>query len=126
MVSDLEQAPPSTRRWLAPSAYVLMLLAAGGAFLAIRSIGETLIAPPAPEISIPLGKTATGQVNVIAHVLTVLAAVIVLGHLLGRGFRYLGQPPVLGEIVAGILLGPSLLGAISPAAMHALVPDPAD
>src|SRR5262249_7140060 len=33
-----------------------------------------------------------------------------------------GQPPVIGEVVAGILLGPSLLGAISPDAMHLLIP----
>src|SRR5437879_4578627 len=29
---------------------------------------------------------------------------------LAKGFAYLGQPPVIGEVVAGIVLGPSLLG----------------
>ena len=29
-------------------------------------------------------------------------------------FRLLGQPPVIGEVVAGILLGPSLLGRVAP------------
>lgn len=30
--------------------------------------------------------------------------------ILAKCFAYLGQPPVIGEIVAGIVLGPSLLG----------------
>ena len=33
------------------------------------------------------------------------------GLLLAKGFAYLGQPPVIGEVIAGIVLGPSLLGA---------------
>ena len=47
----------------------------------------------------------------LSQVLLALAAVIVTGLLLGRVLRYFGQPPVIGEIVAGIVLGPSLLGA---------------
>jgi Kef-type K+ transport system membrane component KefB len=38
-----------------------------------------------------------------------LALVIVLARLLGAAARRIGQPPVLGEILAGILLGPTLL-----------------
>ena len=37
---------------------------------------------------------------------------------MGRLFRAIGQPPVIGEVVGGLLLGPSLLGAISPDAYH--------
>src|SRR5262249_26226399 len=33
-----------------------------------------------------------------------------------------GQPPVIGEVIAGILLGPSLLGRLSPDAMAFLFP----
>ena len=32
---------------------------------------------------------------------------------------------MIGEVIAGILLGPSLLGAISPEALHLLIPSPA-
>jgi Kef-type K+ transport system membrane component KefB len=42
--------------------------------------------------------------------LAALAALVLLGRLLGYLFRGVGQPPVIGEVVAGILLGPSLLG----------------
>ncbi|MBC7851897.1 MAG: cation:proton antiporter [Pirellulaceae bacterium] len=57
------------------------------------------------------------------HLLLALAAVIVAGRLLGIVFRWIGQPPVIAEVIAGILLGPSLLGAISPAAQEYLLPD---
>ena len=48
--------------------------------------------------------------NVLLRVLIALTAVIVVGLILARCFAYIGQPPVIGEVVAGILLGPSLLG----------------
>ncbi len=64
--------------------------------------------------------------DVFLHVLATLAAVLALGFVLGRICRRLGQPAVIGEMIAGILLGPSLLGAISPGAMHLLIPSVAD
>jgi Kef-type K+ transport system membrane component KefB len=48
--------------------------------------------------------------DALTHVLIALIAVIVTGRVLARLFIYLGQPPVIGEVVGGILLGPSLLG----------------
>ena len=37
-----------------------------------------------------------------------LALILVLARLLGAIARKFGQPPVVGEILAGILLGPTL------------------
>jgi Kef-type K+ transport system membrane component KefB len=48
--------------------------------------------------------------------LATLAVVIVAARLLGIVFAYFRQPPVVGEMVAGILLGPSLLGRVWPQA----------
>ncbi len=48
--------------------------------------------------------------DALPHVLLALAAVIVTGRALGGALARLGQPPVIGEVLAGILLGPSLLG----------------
>lgn len=60
--------------------------------------------------------------HILLHLLVALAAVIALGRLLGSLFRYIGQPPVIGEVVAGLMLGPSLLGALWPAAGSWLLP----
>lgn len=46
----------------------------------------------------------------VAAVLIALGAVIVTGQILARVLARFGQPPVIGEVLAGILLGPSLLG----------------
>jgi Kef-type K+ transport system membrane component KefB len=60
--------------------------------------------------------------DMLWHLLLALAAVVISGRLLGTFFRSIGQPPVIGEVVAGILLGPSLLGAVSPDAYAFLLP----
>jgi Kef-type K+ transport system membrane component KefB/nucleotide-binding universal stress UspA family protein len=48
------------------------------------------------------------------------AVIITLARVVGALFRRIGQPQVVGEIVAGILLGPSLLGEIAPTWQHQL------
>ena len=48
--------------------------------------------------------------DALFHVLLALTAVIVVGQLLSRALGRIGQPPVIGEVAAGILLGPSLIG----------------
>ena len=47
----------------------------------------------------------------IARILVELATIIVLARAAGWVFTKMGQPAVVGEILAGILLGPSILGA---------------
>jgi Kef-type K+ transport system membrane component KefB len=58
----------------------------------------------------------------LLHLLAALAAVVLLGRLLGRLFRVIHQPPVIGEVVAGIVLGPSLLGHLWPDAYAFILP----
>ena len=41
-----------------------------------------------------------------------LAVLLLTAGAMGAIFRRIGQPPVIGEIVGGILLGPTLLGAV--------------
>src|SRR4051794_33684744 len=57
------------------------------------------------------------------HVLLALAVVVVAGHLVGRLLARIGQPPVIGEVLSGILLGPSLLGRLAPGAEAYLFPE---
>ncbi len=51
-----------------------------------------------------------------------IGAILVAARLVGGLFRGMGQPRVIGEIVAGILLGPSLLGWVAPGVFGALFP----
>ena len=52
-----------------------------------------------------------------------IASIVLVSRGIGLVTRWLGQPLVIAEILAGILLGPSLLGWVSPGAMTALFPD---
>ncbi len=106
------------------AAYLALLLGGIGLFFLIRGLGQGLTAPAAPAEALPLSQPSAGAVNVVLHVTATLAAVIALGSLLAPLFRFLGQPPVIGEVLAGLALGPSLLGAIAPQAMHLLIPPP--
>jgi len=51
-----------------------------------------------------------------------LLLLIATAHLLGHLFNRLRQPRVVGEILAGVVLGPSLLGRVAPALSSALFP----
>jgi Kef-type K+ transport system membrane component KefB len=51
-----------------------------------------------------------------------LAVILVAAKLAAGAFRLMGQPAVIGEMAAGILLGPSLLGRIVRGAMNDLFP----
>src|SRR6187402_3206518 len=48
--------------------------------------------------------------------------IIVAARMIGVLARRLGQPAVIAEVMAGILLGPSLFSQVSPAAFHQLFP----
>src|SRR6185437_688647 len=51
---------------------------------------------------------------------------IVAGRLLGEVMLRLGQPAVMGQLIAGLLLGPSLFGYLLPDLQHALFPASGD
>jgi Kef-type K+ transport system membrane component KefB/nucleotide-binding universal stress UspA family protein len=47
---------------------------------------------------------------------------LVSGRLLGEAMLRIGQPAVMGQLIAGILLGPSVLGVLWPQLQHAIFP----
>ena len=51
-----------------------------------------------------------------------LVAVILVSRALGRVMRRFGQPHVVGEMIGGLLLGPSVLGLFAPPVYAALFP----
>ena len=50
----------------------------------------------------------------IGSIVVLLLILIATAHLFGYLFARLRQPKVIGEIVAGMVLGPTLLGRIAP------------
>ncbi len=82
---------------------------------------EVKIAPTDPSVD---GADAGGLegAEILARVLLAVAVVIVAARLLGNVFRLINQPRVIGEIVAGILLGPSLMGLFWPGVTSFLFP----
>lgn len=104
--------------------YLLLILGAVAGFWAIQSAGERLEAPAAESAAVQISANKPASVDVVFHVLATLAAIIGMGNLLSGVFRRFGQPAVIGEVVAGIVLGPSLLGTIAPDAMNFLIPGP--
>lgn len=57
-----------------------------------------------------------------AFFLAVVVILLVCRLVSAVGIRF-GQPPVVGEMIAGVLLGPSLFGLIAPGLQTALFPD---
>jgi K+:H+ antiporter len=76
----------------------------------------------------PAGERFTGTQQrdsfgkLVAAFLIAVAIVMLVARLFGIVARRLGQPRVMGEVIAGITLGPSVLGAISPNLQAELFP----
>jgi K+:H+ antiporter len=84
---------------------------------------KTPVAKPAlatPSGLSPSGErfTATKQRadfnKLVAAIFLAIAIVLIVARLFGVVAGKVGQPRVMGEVIAGLCLGPSLLGAISP------------
>ena len=80
-------------------------------------IGE--FAPPAPSGSqTPYDQFKELFTKNLVHPLSILilqiVSIIVVSRIFGYIFNKIGQPTVIGEIIAGIVLGPSLMGLFFP------------
>ena len=66
------------------------------------------------------GASSTGKAEAILVADVVL--LLVIGRVLGEGMQRIGQPSLMGQLLAGIVLGPSLFGWLWPAAHNFLFP----
>ena len=106
--------------------YILTVAPLLGGIIWLLLEGKTLVPSNIPAI---VKNETAGGINFverIQHPLTMLllqiVVIITAAKLLGSFFKRIGQPAVIGEIAAGILLGPSLLGLLAPDVMAFLFP----
>jgi Kef-type K+ transport system membrane component KefB len=100
-----------------------MLAVTIGAYALVREVGLGLAAPPSDAPVFGKGGGGAVSADTLLHILVALAVVITLARAVGALFRRLAQQPaVVGEIIAGLMLGPSLLGRVAPGAYHFLLP----
>ena len=66
------------------------------------------------------GSSGSGKAEglLVAEILLLL----VVGRVLGEGMQRIGQPALMGTLLAGIILGPSLFGWVWPEAQHFIFP----
>ena len=103
-------------------AYAALIVAAVGIFGLIRSAGKSLVAP-VPAGSSQFGSASPQQgAGILMHVLLALVVIILSARIVGALFQRFHQPQVIGEMIAGILLGPSFLGRIAPGTVAYLLP----
>lgn len=103
--------------------YGAMVVGGVALFQGILKLGGALSAPPPPDGAAPFsGDGPESSHATLLHILLALVSVILVSRLLGALFKRLHQPPVIGEVLAGILLGPSLLGRVAPEAAAYVLP----
>jgi Kef-type K+ transport system membrane component KefB len=109
--------------WRMTVIYGVIAIGFTAAILAVLKYGQTLSPAVAAnsEATAKLGSTSH-SLSPLYHVLLALVSILLLGRWMGKLFVYFKQPRVIGEMVAGIMLGPSLLGQIWPAAQQFVLP----
>jgi Kef-type K+ transport system membrane component KefB len=60
-----------------------------------------------------LGATALSAGNVLLLLLQIVV-ILLVARVAATAFRHLGQPSVVGEMIGGLLLGPSVFGVLAP------------
>ena len=98
---------------LTAAAVVLLAVAFGTGWLAPAHVAAhaRAAAPPAPS-----------PVQLLWRLFLAVAVIAALARICGLLARRVGQPEVVGEIVAGLLLGPTVLSTLAPGVIHALLP----
>jgi K+:H+ antiporter len=76
---------------------------------------------PEPGASAKPAKKRSNE-EIFGRLMLAIAVVILAARLVGTALGKIGQPRVMGEVIAGILLGPTLLGAVAPEVKDYLFP----
>ncbi|HEX8768232.1 MAG TPA: cation:proton antiporter [Jatrophihabitans sp.] len=109
MTGSVRRVPHGLDRWSSPGSPSIHLVTLRIASIAALAAGVLVIA-----------RSGSGPItwDPLAHFLVAAAVIVLLSHLLGAAIRPFHQQPVVGEVIGGLLLGPSVLGAMLPGASH--------
>ncbi len=112
--------------------YTGLIVVFGGLIFYLLHAGNSLDPPRVRMPKIAQGESSEEGVftglfdanlrQTLPRLLLQIIIIMVSTQLLGSIFKKIGQPAVIGETVAGIILGPSLLGLLFPSAFHFLFP----
>jgi Kef-type K+ transport system membrane component KefB len=95
----------------------------------VAETGATKSVAPSPPAKSETASAHAGKAShenarsTLSILLLQIIVILTVAKLFGRLFQRIGQPAVIGEMAAGILLGPSLLGLLSPSTMSFLFPE---
>ena len=98
---------------IASTLAVAGLIQLGGAALPSKA-ADWIVESPAAAATGPLAQMAANARSPLPHLILQLIVIVLAARLLGALAAHIKQPPVIGEIAAGVLLGPSLLGWMAP------------
>ena len=105
--------------------YVLLVGLPVTVLVVILRAGSAVHPPWSIVPEVPRASSPSAPLEVALRLpvfLAQIAIILTVARVLGLALRRLGQPQVVGEMLAGIVLGPSLLGWIAPGAYALLFP----
>jgi Kef-type K+ transport system membrane component KefB/nucleotide-binding universal stress UspA family protein len=107
------------QRPAAANSRALGLQRSNGAFIAVLVLlGAAAAVEAVPALAAEGGSGGGSQALFIAQ----LALLLLVGRLMGEAVQRIGQPSVMGQLIGGLLLGPSFFGLLWPSAQHAIFP----
>ncbi|MDQ1444889.1 MAG: hypothetical protein QOI20_1353 [Acidimicrobiaceae bacterium] len=115
-VGTSSDAQPSAGHGRALALYAVMIFGGLALLQVVLGLGRGLHGPRPQGDTDIAGGGHTSTEAIVWKLLLAAAVIIVVARLVGALFNRINQPQVVGEIVAGIVLGPSLLGNIWPQA----------
>jgi Kef-type K+ transport system membrane component KefB/nucleotide-binding universal stress UspA family protein len=116
-------AQPDAGHGRAFALYAVMIFGGLALLQVVLGMGRGLHGPKPVGDTDLAGAGHTTTEAIVWKLLLASAVIIVVARLVGALFQRINQPQVVGEIVAGIVLGPSVLGNIWPEATKFLFSD---
>ncbi len=88
----------------------------------VVAVNSHTLSQPESSFSSLVSSLSDNLQHPLSILLLQVIVIVVAARLVGLLFLRMGQPAVIGEMVAGIILGPSLLGALFPSTQSFLFP----